>query len=205
MSEIDRRRLLLGGSVVGATAWVAPSILSIDRVSAATGSLGSLITASQGVTILSPPYPDFTMNNFEDDTTTYVVPEAECTILPGGIVVNRSTPGIFDGSGPGTEQTTLPAGTAVCSFYVHADRDSTGNLSGSLTFTSQIVGVIYKKNEFDDTTPLLGIPGVTYPNPATAFLERDDTLTFSADRLTLSWSLQINGNFMEAMRILVAC
>lgn len=144
------------------------------------------------------------MNNFEDDTTTYVVAEADCTILPGGIVVNRSTPGMFNASGPGTEQTTLPAGTAVCSFYVHADRATTGNLSGSLTFANPIEGIIYKKNEFDDTTPLLGI-GITYPTPATAFLERDDDLTLSADRLTLSWSMQINGNFMEAMRILVAC
>jgi hypothetical protein len=36
-----RRRLLAGGSAVVAGAWVAPSVLTLDRVAAATGSCGA--------------------------------------------------------------------------------------------------------------------------------------------------------------------
>jgi len=37
----SRRTLLAGGSALAATAWVAPSVVSLDRVSAATGTCGT--------------------------------------------------------------------------------------------------------------------------------------------------------------------
>lgn len=198
---MDRRRLLLGGAALTGTAWVAPSIVGIDRVAAATGSAGSVITASTGVTILDPPPASMALNVIESDTTTFVVAESECTVLPSDIVVNRASPGTFNGDS--NELAVIPAGTAVCSFYVSADRATNGNLVGSLTFATPILGLIYELPQFQATTPILGIPGMAYPTENGAYIERNDDFVLST--FTVEWNFYMGGVWSDVMRVVIAC
>ena len=201
MGQLNRRRLVLGGVALSGTAWVAPSIVALDRVAAATGSAASLIAASRGVTILDPPPPSFALNVVESDTTTHVIAESPCTILPRDIVVNRSTPGSFNGGS--NELTVIPAGTAVCSFYVHPDRATNGGLQGGLEFATPILGLIYERPQFDATTPILGVPGLDYPAPNGAFAEPHDLFELSAN--TVTWDVRMGGVWADVMRVIVAC
>ncbi len=201
VTEIDRRRLLLGGAALTGATWVAPAVLALDHVAAATGSLGSVITGSSGVTFLDPPPASMALNVLESDVTTFVVAESECTVLPNDIVVNRSTPGSF--SGNSNELTVIPAGTAVCSFFVSADRANSGSLIGSLTFANPILGLIYEVPQFNATTPVLGVPGMTYPTPNGAFIEGNDSFVLSTN--SVEWTLAMGGVWSDVMRVVIAC
>ncbi len=201
MSQVNRRSFLAGGAALSSAIWVAPSVASIDRIAAASGSAESLIIDSTGVTILDPAPSNMALNAFESDITTFVVPESGCVTLPTNIVVNRQTPGSFDGGS--NELVTITAGTSVASFYIHADLANSGSLLGSLTFSSAILGLIYEAPQFQATTPILGCPGITYPTPAGAFIETNDDFVLTTN--TISWNFAMGGVWSDVMRVIVAC
>jgi len=198
--ETSRRTLLLGGSAIAATTWIAPSVLTIDRVAAATASGGTCIVGSVGVTYYDPPPPSVEINALESNTTASVFAEGACVTLPNDIVVNRSTNGTFQGNS--NQGSVIPSGTAVQTFIINGDRSTNGRLNGSITFNQPILGLIYRRDQFNATS-FLEAPGTAYPNVNAAFLEPSDRLTLATD--TVTWELRMGGIWSDMIRVIVAC
>ena len=159
---------------------------------------GTRITDSSGVTIIDPP-SNIDMNSIQSDSTTHVIEEG-CTVLDRDVEVTRSRNGSF--TTLANQRSTIRAGTSICSYYVSADRASNGRLRGSLTFSSEILGIIYFGPEVLDSH-FLGVPGTSYPQSLAAFLEgRPDKIVLTDN--SVSWNAQMGGAFSDAMRVIVA-
>src|SRR6185312_15148144 len=105
-----------------------------------------------------------------------------------------------DGSDPGTYTTfvtrgKIPAGTIVDSHLVHSDppaRSTTPGRTGSVTFPTDVIGIVGSTARLAATDSTLGAPGTTYAGSVKyRGLEADsngrpDTVTISADRRTVS-------------------
>jgi len=107
---------------------------------------------------------------------------------------------------PGTYRTSfsrgfIPAGTPVITYLLHADpvdeRPATRLLSGSVTFSHEILGIIFTPSGLDATDLTLGAPGTIYP---TGVLARDagvepgstdaDEVGLSVDRRTITFTME---------------
>ena len=190
---------MLQGSVA---LWAAPVVRQFDVVAAAAPSVPPpVIVSSTGITVLDPPPSSIDVNAMESDTTTWVIAEAECVTLTSDVVVNRASDGAF--SGNSNEFAIIPAGTTVSSWIINADRATSGNIVGSITFSNDIVGLIYEAPEFAATTPTFEVVGMTYPSANGAFVEGNDSFILSGS--TLDFDLTMGGNWSDVIRVLVAC
>ena len=121
-----------------------------------------------------------------------------------------NTPDTYDNSNlPPLGGSQLGAGTRVDSYFVHYDVAS-GNQtnSGSVTFDTDILGVLVYATTIDASDGTLGAPGTVYvpggtdPNRGMDF--GPDAFTLSADLRTLAFSLRENSNRLDQVRIVVA-
>lgn len=184
-----------------ALAWTAPQVISMPAVAAATGSGVPIIVSTTGTTLLDPPPTSVVQNVTESDTTTWLILEQQCVTLTSDVIVNRQTPGIFDGNS--NELAVIPAGTMVSSFLLNADRATNGSLSGSIEFSAPILGLIYEKAQFDASNADVGLASITYATSAGAYVEGNDDFTLSST--TLDWTLVMAGHWSDLVRILVEC
>jgi len=109
----------------------------------------------------------------------------------------------------GTAFTTsgnIAGGTTVETYLLHADPPgSTPTLfSGSITFDTPILGLIFSDSRLNGTDSSLGVSGVTYYNGASRGLELgSDSFTISGN--TLTFSGQFNASTaVDEIRILTA-
>ncbi len=196
----NRRHVITGGVALGTTAWVAPSVLALDRLGAAVGSgTPDVPVVSMGALLIDPP-PTIQEGTLplDSNTNTFVWPEIGCEILDNDLVVNRSTPGSFNGGS--NQATVIPAGTKIASYYVHGDRlDDGGQLTGQMTFpNATILGLIYRPAQLNASS-YLEAPGTTYFNGP---METSDTMTLSAD--TVSWNMRF-GPALDGIRVITTC
>jgi hypothetical protein len=158
---------------------------------------------SGGAELISPP-PTLQEGtpSLDSNTITWVFPERGPIRLPNDIVVNRTIAGLFDSGS--NENAVIPAGSWVCSYYVHADRvDDNAQLTGQLQFsTANIIGLIYQRAEMTACS-YLQAPATTY---FTSVLENDDSMTLDltpgSNRVT--WSMT-SGGALHSIRVLVNC
>lgn len=202
--EHPRRTFIRAGVALTATAWVTPSVITIDRIQAASPSVPCEVPSVSGgaVLISAPPTLQEGTPSLDSNTTSWVFPEQGPIQLPSDLVVNRTVAGAFDGSS--NENAVIPAGSWVCSYYVHGDRlDDNGQLTGQLQFSSaNIIGLIYRQTEIDASN-YLQAPATTY---FTSFLEAADTMTLDltpgSNRVT--WTMNF-GAALDSIRVIVNC
>lgn len=199
----SRRTFLAGGSVAAGISWVAPSILTLDRVAAANGS-GTCDTPSvaSGAVLIAPPAVNPAGSALDSNTNTWVWPESGPCILANDLAVNRTSAGSFFGNS--NEAATIPAGTCVCSHFVHGDRlDNSGTLTGSLSFgTASILGLIYRRTELN-SSDFLGAPATTYTyGPMDSNDEMGLSLAPGAN--SLKWSMRF-GAGLDQIRVITSC
>ncbi|HEV7656587.1 MAG TPA: putative Ig domain-containing protein [Mycobacteriales bacterium] len=99
---------------------------------------------------------------------------------------------------------TIPAGTKVNSYYVHADAVGNANtdhpFSGSVSFGTKVLGVATSTAGLQATAPAFGVPGTTYSTSADQGLEYNDTATLSTQSTV---SMSFHGyNTADAIRII---
>lgn len=83
--------------------------------------------------------------------------------LPDPLTVYSPAPGEYSTATPPT-LTTLPAGTFVRSYFIHADSSTQTSNEVELTFDNKILGVILSAAQLSETDPLLGLREVRYPS-----------------------------------------
>ena len=162
---------------------------------------GSLIEVSPPATV--------SLNRTESNTEILAFFESR-TSLPSELVVGVDSPGFYN------EETDLQlpspvisAGTTVDSFLLHFDpvRQTGGRRDGSITFGTDILGIIIESNALLASDSLLGSPTTFYPAPSQPFFElngleiESDSILLSSDRrtLTVSW---FTNNLLDHVRIL---
>jgi hypothetical protein len=101
--------------------------------------------------------------------------------------------------------TTIPAGTKVNSYYVHADAvgnaDTAHNYTGSISFGTKILAVATSTAELQATTPQFGVTGVTYSTSTDQGLEYNDAATTGSTvgKVNLTFNVY---NTADAIRII---
>jgi len=136
----------------------------------------------------------------ESNQSAFFFAERVSSVLPSAIAVDATLPGTYDSVGSLTLG-TIPAGTVVDSFFLHADPFDPNNgvfYSGSVSFLNPILGVIALSGSLDQTDVILGAPGTLYPvagsEPARGFeLGSPDMFVISPDGKTLSFTTAASG------------
>lgn len=154
---------------------------------------------------------NFSTGATEGDNTTYIFQEQMDLTLASDLEVDIAGDGGFAGLGdPGSE--TVSAGTRVDSYIVHFDptgatqSDFVRQEGMSVTFDTQILGIIGKTAGLDATDNVLGDSGSTYTPVVfrgtwdnAAGLNYDDFITVSGNTATFSW--ESRADFAEQFRI----
>ncbi len=159
---------------------------------AAVPADASLITFSGAVTPIAAP-ADARLNQLESNTLAPLFTEVTNLILLSALTVDVTAPGTYS-SDPATTG-SIPAGTAVDSYYlitdpVGADPDNNRNFVGSMTFSTDVLGVIVLDPRFASSNAIVGHPGTLYSAAGIALeLGLPDVFTLSADRRNLSFNM----------------
>lgn len=202
----SRRKLLSSSAALATTAWVAPSIVALDSVAAATPSdtVCELPEVFGGAILHEPPPPDLSIGGpLDSNTNTHVFRETVAPVLlAAGLTVDRTTAGTFNGNS--NQNATIASGTTICSYLVHGDRlDNSGRLQGGLSFgSSTIIGLIYETATLNASS-FLRAPGVIY---STGAMEGGDnmSLDLTPGANTLRWDMQF-GPVVDQIRVITSC
>jgi hypothetical protein len=177
------------------------------------------ISVTGEVRMIDAPATDVSFGLYENNDTAFLwqertvaVDEQFVSLLVSGLAageVTRTAPG---------PSGTLSAGT-YSSYMLHMESDVTsgGNqyYAGSITFSQEIVGLIYNRFENCESHDTFGAlvttyPGAGYPGPGVSCGEvqnfdfarpADNWIILSADRKTIEFS-QFTPHDMDQMRIL---
>jgi len=132
----------------------------------------------------------------------------ESVVLASAIAVNASAPGTYASLASLTGG-TIAAGTDVTSYYLHSFGPSqAGNVfTGSITFSTPILGVEALLPGLLATNSVLGVPSTAYfssnHNQGFELGSQIDSFSISPDGLTLTYTNETFG-FPDDLRIITA-
>lgn len=193
----------------------------VMTVGVVTQSLAGIIGTTGGVVdVTATPPASVLQGALQSDT------EVRLFVEKGN--VSLATPTNVDISAPGTyhfaadapySPATIPAGTIVNSFFLHFDRfTNTGftRVTGSITVDCPIIGIMTLTPQLDASDAALGRVGTAYPTfgEPKRGLEFEEEVTLSADRKTLTVSLEIQepvgpggpaDNTLDQIRVITSC
>lgn len=169
---MKRTLFLLGGFCL----LVSPAAVKADTIST-TGD----------ATVVSPPSSVKTGTGAES-----IVFAEQTVVLSSALAVDASKPGSYGDFGLGSlTPGTIATGTDVSSFYLHSwdSTDTSGTVySGSITFSTAILGVEALDASLVATNSILGVPTTTYFSTVSAqgfeVGSQIDQFTISGDTLT---------------------
>jgi len=133
-----------------------------------------------------PPPPSVTLGATEDSKWIRTFGERDGCVLPSGVKVDGVGPGTYTGGSHTTG--TVAAGTMVSSTYLFFDPVGNGpaDTCGQITFSSDILGVIFISGTLDQSDPVLGHPGTVYPTGLSARgFEPDHMIKIENDNRTI--------------------
>jgi PEP-CTERM motif-containing protein len=175
------------------------------QVLVAVTAHASAISFTGVVTPIAAP-ADARLNQLESDTLAHFFTEVVDHTLLAPLTADTDTPGTY----PPTllVPVVIPAGTRVDSYYLITDPVGTPNASrefiGSITFDTDILGLIVNDPTFAASNAAVGHPGTLYSNAGIGVeIGSPDTFTLSANRRTLSFDM-VSGPAADDIRIITA-
>lgn len=156
-----------------------------------------IISTSGQVVIIAAPSNAQVNQNLESNTVAPLFTEQTDLVLGSNLTVDFTTTGLHN-SNPVGPLPDLLAGTDVNSYYlvtdpVGSDPNNLRSFSGSITFSTDILGVIALDPEFASSNSILGHPGTLYSSSGVGLeLGSPDNFTLSADRHTISFAFASN-------------
>lgn len=163
-------------------------------------TLAGIVTMSGQVEFISSPPSDVRSNQWESDTHARIFQERQSLTLTQPVSVDVTLPGTVRLAPDDLSPATIGVGTVLNSYYLHLDSvaDNFIDLRGSITFDSDIIGVItgvkdgITSNDFGSSLALsnsiLGRVGLSYSRGATDLLPQD-FFTITPDLRTLTFRL----------------
>ena len=188
----------------------------------AAGGVGfaSSISVAGQISVLPSAPPSVVHGAIVNDQTGFVFFEDE-VVLFSPLTVDISSPGTYASTTTLTPG-VIDAGTTVDSYFFEdepASMPATGysTFTGSITFPTQILGIIINTTNLAVSDPPLGAPGTAYPSAADIYsgLELNvpgcsgatcgnDAIVLSADRKTVTIFSVVNTDEEDDVRILVS-
>ncbi|MGR8929851.1 MAG: VPLPA-CTERM sorting domain-containing protein [Gammaproteobacteria bacterium] len=184
--------------IVGLTSLLAEPSSATIVSGAVTG--GQAFTQGATFVKLSVPFADSTPDNTVGDDTfqnpnLYGFDEDQNIPIASPLAVNI----LADGNGGQSGAGVVPAGSTVASHYVFFDPNATTTQIGTVTFDSDIFGVITSTANLEASDFLVNT-GVTYLNPSLRGLEAGDHVTITALRtITVDWSASTPGDYVRVL------
>ena len=182
----------------------------------AASATASIIGTTGAATLIARP-ANAQLNVLQSNTQAFVWNEAQGVTLTSPVVFNASAPGTYL-SASSFVTGNLPTGTLANSHYISFDTvgGSSQVANGTVTFNANIIGVIAwnrpGSRDLDGSDAQFGLGtlftinndrrGVFDVDAGTA-VPQDDSFTISADRRTLTFSLQVSSPF-DQIRVVTA-
>lgn len=140
--------------------------------------------------------PDNTVgNNTFQDPNLYGFDEGQNINITNDISLDILADGLGGGSGPGI----VPTGSTVASHYVFFDPTGVTTQVGTVSFDSDIFGVITSTQNLLASDFLINT-GVNYLNPSARGLEPGDKITITGLRtITVDWFASTPGDFVRVL------
>ena len=126
--------------------------VAMAGVTLTANRLYATVSSTTGHVLLVAP-PSSVAQSVVSRPNIWVFPEKSIT-LPTDVVASIKVT---------SPDTTIPAGTAVNSYFLHLGRSSSGTWSGTVVFEEPILGIIHTQGRLNLTDDLLGSPATTYP------------------------------------------
>jgi hypothetical protein len=197
---------LIRGEEKMKTAFLVASCLLITSVSV---PLHADIVSFTGQVSLIPPPPDARVNSvLESNTVAPLFIEQIGHVLGANLTVDFTSTGLHNANPVGPLPVIL-ASTEVDSFYlvsdpIGSDPNNNRTFSGSITFSTDILGVVALDPEFASSNGILGHSGTLYSNSGVGLeLGAPDNFTISADRRTITFAFESN-TAADDLRIVTA-
>lgn len=168
---------------------------------------GAAVAGVAGNLMLITPPSDVSDGALESNIRLYLFEEAAGVELGSAINLVSATPSLALSGAAVPSTTALAAGSIVDSFMVHGDRRGSRRartLSGSVTFDSDVLGILVTAAQLDATDTALGGAAVTYDtgNPIRGLDIAADTVSISADLRTV-W-FNFSTSTVDQVRIVTA-
>lgn len=184
---------------------VVAFVLAFSGVSAPA----AVVSTSSNVVVQQAP-SSLAVSAVESNSQLFLIAESQNLTLVNNLSVDIVQSGRFDDFGWNVLKSfagEIDTGTVVDTWLLHFD--PVGNpsnnqapvLSGSLTFTMPILGLLVRHNSMNNSDSLLGATGTTYGKGGSRGLENGDDITLSADRRTLTIDRLFETGNMDQVRI----
>jgi hypothetical protein len=174
-----------------------------------SASQAAIISFSGNLSIVPTP-ASVDLDAYESDDVLIVFSEQQNVLLQDDLRVNFTEPGLYDDrSDLPTPVPRIAAGTLVDSYFLHADPVTGGILySGSITFDTDVLGVIVGGVLLDESDDIIGSPTTFYAwdyygAGRGLALSGRDTIELSLDRRTITFSFTTR-RLMDEVRVITA-
>ena len=186
---------------------ITTGFISLVHTSVSATIVSGSVTGGQSLTQggtfikLSVPFTESDPDNTVGDDTfqdpnLYGFDEGQNIDITVDIAVDILADGMGGSSGSGT----LSAGSIVASHYIFFDPDGNTTQEGTVTFDSDIFGIITSTGNLSASDFLINT-GVNYLNPALRGLEAgQDTVTITGLRtITVDWYASTPGDYVRVL------
>jgi hypothetical protein len=166
----------------------------------ATIVTGEVTFGSGSFIKLSVPFtdsnPDNTVgNNTFQNTNLYGFDEGQNI----NILSDLNVEVLADGSGGSSGSGTIAAGTLVASHYIFFDPNQSAHQEGSVTFDSDILGILTSTSSLLASDSLINT-GVTYQNPSLRGLEAGDSVSIiGLKMISVDWTASTPGDYVRVL------
>ena len=173
---------------------------------AETAKAGIISTTGDIDALASPP-PSVQLGRRRSDTELFTFQESSNLTLSRNVRVDITSAGTYQ-SDSSLTPASISEGTVVDSYFLHSEPLNQPKVyTGSITFSTPVLGVIVLSAGLDSTDALLGAPGTLYPGGLLArgleLSPTEDFVTLSSDLKTLSVQFTTH-DAVDEVRILTA-
>lgn len=191
------------------TSTAAVTLLSLALSASARAAI---LGTTGNVDILATPPVSVNDGALESNTTLFAFAEQQNLVLTQTIPVDMSVPGSIPAS-PSNDNyspATIPIGTEISSDYFHFDVVGTPGtpieFKGSITFTSDVLGIILNEGTLNETRTYPGLPTTTYSSISGLEINTSagpDSVSLTADRRTVIVDF-LTGTSVDDIRVITA-
>ncbi len=143
------------------------SLLAVFFLLAPVGATHAVIISASGDIAIGSAPASIALGGVKSDTQIFGFVEKQNYFLGESLFVNGTGSGLFMGTGLAATS-FIGAGTSIDSYFFHSDSEITSgaNFIADITFSSDILGIIFERQEHNLADAIIGNAGTIYPTAA---------------------------------------